>query len=93
MIIDRDFLQESLWISFIGFLFRIRKERRGMNVKRGIIFKIPNEFGKILGDLLKPFNTETFNWYIGGEESYFIQNDTIGSSCSMKKYMEWTAGF
>lgn len=49
-------------------------------MKRGIIFKIPNEYGKILGDLLKPFNTETFNWYIGGEESYFIQNDTLGEA-------------
>ena len=47
-------------------------------MKRGIIFKIPNEYGKILGDLLKPFNIESFNWYIGGEESYFIQNDTLG---------------
>ncbi|WP_340009077.1 DUF2691 family protein [Paenibacillus sp. FSL K6-0276] len=54
-------------------------------MRRGITFKIPNEHGKILGDLLKPFNTETFHWYIGGEESYFIQNDTLGEALFHKE--------
>jgi hypothetical protein len=49
-------------------------------MKRGITFEIPNEHGKILGNILKTFNAEIFNWYIGGEESYFIQNDTLGDA-------------
>lgn len=49
-------------------------------MKRGINFKIPNDHGNILGDILKPFNTEAFSWYIGCGESYFIQNDTLGEA-------------
>ena len=47
-------------------------------MKRGISFEIPNEYGSFLGDILKPFETASFNWYIGGEESYFVNDGTLG---------------
>lgn len=47
-------------------------------MKRGISFEIPNEYGSFLGDILKPFETGSFNWYIGGEESYFVNDGTLG---------------
>lgn len=47
-------------------------------MKRGISLEIPNEYGSILGDILKPFDTTSFNWYIGGEESYFVNDGTLG---------------
>ncbi|MEK3735244.1 DUF2691 family protein [Paenibacillus sp. FSL M8-0334] len=39
---------------------------------RGISFEIPNEYGRYLEDILKPFKVEDHNWWIGGEESYII---------------------
>ncbi|MNW56917.1 hypothetical protein D3C74_346740 [compost metagenome] len=47
-------------------------------MKRGISFEIPNQYGKFLGDILEPFETNKFNWHIGGEESYYIQSGTLG---------------
>ncbi|CAN7313634.1 DUF2691 family protein [Paenibacillus sp. LjRoot56] len=47
-------------------------------MKRGISFEILNEYGCFLGDILKPFDTTSFNWYIGGEESYFVNDCTLG---------------
>lgn len=47
-------------------------------MKRGINFKIPNGYGTYLGVALRPFNTIDFNWYIGGEEAYFVENNTLG---------------
>ncbi|WP_054941160.1 DUF2691 family protein [Paenibacillus ihuae] len=40
-------------------------------MKRGITFKIPNGHGRILGEILKPFDVAAFHWYNGGEEAYF----------------------
>lgn len=39
---------------------------------RGVSFEIPNEYGRFLGQILKPFKTEEYNWWIGGEESYTL---------------------
>lgn len=47
-------------------------------MKRGISFLIANRYGSYLGEVLKPFNTTDFNWLIGGEESYFVEDDTLG---------------
>jgi len=47
-------------------------------MKRGVSFEIPNEYGSFLGEILKPIDITTFNWYIGGEEAYFIENGTLG---------------
>jgi hypothetical protein len=47
-------------------------------MKRGISFDIPNEYGSFLGEILKPFDMTAFNWYIGGEESYFLHDGTLG---------------
>jgi len=41
-------------------------------MKRGISFEIPNEYGRFLEDILKPFKVEDYDWWIGGEESYII---------------------
>ncbi|GAB6989090.1 hypothetical protein JCM16418A_11400 [Paenibacillus pini] len=45
---------------------------------RGISFEIPNQYGRFLGDILKPFDTEEYSWRVGGEESYLIVNGTLG---------------
>ncbi|WP_339278926.1 DUF2691 family protein [Paenibacillus sp. FSL W8-1187] len=47
----------------------LRNESAGGN-RRGISFEIPNEYGRHLLELLKPFPIEQFDWYAGGEESY-----------------------
>lgn len=39
---------------------------------RGISFEIPNKHGRLLGEILKPFETDEYNWLVGGEEAYFI---------------------
>lgn len=39
-------------------------------MKRGISFEIPNEYGTILGEVLKPIDTTVFSWRIGNGESY-----------------------
>lgn len=39
---------------------------------RGVQFEIPNEYGRFLGEILKRFNVEEHNWWIGGEESYIL---------------------
>jgi hypothetical protein len=47
-------------------------------MKRGISFEIPNEYGSFLGEVLKPFEITAFNWRIGGEESYLVDDDKLG---------------
>lgn len=49
-------------------------------MKRGISFEIPNTYGSFLGEILKPIDIPNFDWLIGGEESYFIVDDTLGDS-------------
>lgn len=46
-------------------------------MKRGISFEIPNKFGSFLGEILRPINISSYNWYIGGEESYFAINGEL----------------
>ena len=61
-----------------GTLFEISawKGQRSKMI-RGISFEIPNKYGKFLGDILSPFKVEDYNWWIGGEESYFIVNGKL----------------
>ncbi|WP_342572669.1 DUF2691 family protein [Paenibacillus sp. FSL R5-0749] len=47
-------------------------------MNRGIRFRIPNAYGCFLGEILKPIGVSNFDWFIGGEESYFIEDDTLG---------------
>jgi hypothetical protein len=47
-------------------------------MQRGISFQISNGYGSFLGEVLKPFNTTVFNWLIGGEESYFVEDGKLG---------------
>jgi hypothetical protein len=49
-------------------------------MKRGISFEIPNSYGSFLGEILKPIDITTFNWFIGGEESYFSVDNHLGES-------------
>ncbi|MNL03625.1 hypothetical protein D3C87_1241660 [compost metagenome] len=44
---------------------------------RGISFEIPNEYGRFLGQILKPFKVEEYNWWVGGEESYALANGEL----------------
>ncbi|WP_434751538.1 DUF2691 family protein [Paenibacillus amylolyticus] len=49
-------------------------------MKRGIQFQIPNEYGSFLGEILKPIKIADYDWFVGGEESYFVVEDTLGDS-------------
>lgn len=44
---------------------------------KGITFKIPNEYGSYLADLLDPINFTEYLWLIGSDEIYLIDNDEI----------------
>lgn len=44
-------------------------------MKRGISFEITNEYGNFLEMILNPIDVTAYNWYIGGEESYLIENN------------------
>ncbi|MGF9977993.1 DUF2691 family protein [Viridibacillus arvi] len=46
-------------------------------MKRGISFEIPNEYGTLLGEVLKPIDTTVFSWRIGNGESYIVLNDEL----------------
>ena len=46
-------------------------------MKRGLSFEIPNAYGKFLGEILGPIDITAFDWYIGGEESYLVENGTL----------------
>ncbi|MGE7093635.1 DUF2691 family protein [Lysinibacillus sp. NPDC048646] len=45
---------------------------------RGIHFEIPNKYGRQLYDLLGKLPIENWHWRIGGEESYIIEEGTLG---------------
>ncbi len=45
---------------------------------RGISFEIPNAYGKYLCEILDGINIKGLTWKIGGGESYFIENNTLG---------------
>ncbi|MGP4041859.1 DUF2691 family protein [Gracilibacillus sp. D59] len=47
-------------------------------MKRGISFEIPNEYGSILGEVLKPLEVHKYIWRSGGEESYIVEDDELG---------------
>lgn len=43
---------------------------------RGVSFEVPNDYGTILYDMLKPIDITKFEWLYGGGESYrTIKND------------------
>ena len=46
---------------------------------RGISFEIPNNYGKYLFEILDGTNIKKLTWKIGGGESYFIENNTLGN--------------
>lgn len=45
---------------------------------RGVSFEIPGAYGKYLFDILDDINIKELHWKIGGGESYFIENNTLG---------------
>lgn len=44
-------------------------------MKRGISFESPNEYGTILGEVLKPIDTTVLKWRIGNGESYIVDDE------------------
>lgn len=46
-------------------------------MKRGISFEIPNEYGNFLKEILEPIDITLYDWYIGGEESYVVENNQL----------------
>ncbi|MEC6748789.1 DUF2691 family protein [Marinilactibacillus sp. XAAS-LB27] len=53
---------------------------------RGMSFEIPNMYGQHLLDILEETNLKDMNWWIGGGESYRIQNNTLGDSLFSKDW-------
>ncbi|ENQ3107278.1 DUF2691 family protein [Bacillus cereus] len=47
-------------------------------MRRGIRFEVPNEYGSLLGEVLKPIDITVFSWRIGDGESYMVENDQLG---------------
>ncbi|SES18385.1 Protein of unknown function [Gracilibacillus ureilyticus] len=47
---------------------------------RGLSFEIPNAYGKYLFDILNGTNLNELTWKVGGGESYFIENNTLGKA-------------
>ncbi|WP_017185953.1 DUF2691 family protein [Alkalibacillus haloalkaliphilus] len=47
---------------------------------RGLSFEIPNTYGKYLFEILEGTNIKGLTWKIGNGESYFIENNTLGSA-------------
>ncbi|MEM1505280.1 DUF2691 family protein [Domibacillus sp. 8LH] len=67
-------------------------------MRRGVSFEIPNEYGSLLGNVLKPIDITVFAWQIGSGESYRVENgqlkelfpadkDTIGGA-ELKRLLE-----
>ena len=46
-------------------------------MRRGISFEIPNDYGRFLGDVLKPIDINAYNWKIGIGESYKAVNGKL----------------
>jgi Protein of unknown function (DUF2691) len=46
-------------------------------MKRGISFEIPNKYGSLLGEVLKPIDITAFSWRIGNGELYIIVNNEL----------------
>lgn len=46
-------------------------------MKRGISFEISNEYGNFLKEILEPIDITLYDWYIGGEESYAVENNHL----------------
>ena len=46
-------------------------------MKRGLTLEIPNKYGSLLGEVLKPIDITTFNWCIGGGESYKVVDNQL----------------
>ncbi|MGE7925762.1 DUF2691 family protein [Viridibacillus arvi] len=45
---------------------------------RGLTFEIPNGYGKYLFEILSDLELNGLNWRVGGGESYFKENNTLG---------------
>lgn len=48
-----------------------------MEMTRGLTFRIPNGYGNFLNEILSPFDITLYDWYVGGEESYFVNDDQL----------------
>lgn len=61
-------------------------------MKRGISFEIPNKYGTLLGEVLKPIDTTVFSWRICDGESYIVVDDKLAEELFSedKKEMEGT---
>ncbi|MCI2256432.1 DUF2691 family protein [Domibacillus sp. PGB-M46] len=46
-------------------------------MRRGVSFDIPNEYGSLLGDVLKPIDITVFAWRIGSGELYRMENGQL----------------
>jgi len=60
-------------------------------LERGISFEIPNKYGRLLGEILKPFDTTKFIWRSGGVESYLLKGDELGELL-FKDELNWMEG-
>jgi hypothetical protein len=49
-------------------------------VKRGISFRTPNEQGSLIYEVMKSVDFSLYNWHIGGDEVYVIDEGEISES-------------
>ena len=57
--------------------WRSSKESDGMSHKRGVLFEIPNGYGRFLLDMLKPVEPADFNWLLADGECYLVENGEL----------------
>lgn len=45
--------------------------------KRGLTFKIPNEYGALIADIVEPVKCDNYNWHIDNDEIHLVIEDAL----------------
>ena len=45
----------------------------------GVIFEIPNEYGKYLSEILEPLPVSLYDWVIDNDEIHLVDNDEFSN--------------
>jgi uncharacterized membrane protein len=59
---------------------RLRGEREGLRMIRGITYEIPNAYGNYLSDILEPLSALELFWSIEEQEIYIVQDDKLSDT-------------
>lgn len=49
-------------------------------MKRGVSFIIPNKYGSLIYDILKPVCIESYNWFIGADQINIVENNCLSNN-------------